>query len=307
MPSTTLMLTYEDAKAQILWDTKSEILPFLEIELTDEDGKPPIVLRQEIRFLEPGKCRKCQQTFHGKTPYHPNSLEPRFKHKADDAILTENPLNLRKKNFWNPERLADFQLSQVAETSALRTMDNPSSAPLSSQKQPTPMRHTYSQKKWMPKNVLLESTSTSYPSQDPDTIMGVDQQQLAKEGCGARPSIPSSEAILADPAPPPMQSNPHESRSFSHGTPPSSKLMSSANPDSPLDRVESRLSLHLEANATSLPDSTCRMPQMFMQTSQTVNGVAVSSFGLSNPPNLFISPEGVAYKELGAPLLPALD
>ncbi|KAL2623732.1 hypothetical protein R1flu_007977 [Riccia fluitans] len=307
MPSTTLTVTYEDSRAQILWDTKNEIPSFVEIELTDEDGKPPIVLRQEVRFLEPGKCRKCQQTFHGKTPCRPNSLEQGLKRKADDAIWTQNPSNLKKKNFWNPERLADFQRSQAAETSTLRTKDDLASVPLASQKQPTPMHHPYSQKKWMPKSVLSKLTSTSNSLQDPDTIMEMDQQQLPKEGSGARSSTPSSKAILADPAPLPMQSNAHESRLIPDGAPLASKLMSSANPISPLDRAGSELSPPREVNATFLSGSVCRTPQMFMQTSQTVNDAAVSSFGLPNLPNLFISPEGIAYKELGAPLSPILD
>ncbi|KAL2642708.1 hypothetical protein R1flu_010295 [Riccia fluitans] len=71
MPSTTLTLTYEDARAQILWDTKNEIPAFVEIELSDDDGRPLIVLHQEGKAPEiPQSSQKQQTSYH---PSHPST------------------------------------------------------------------------------------------------------------------------------------------------------------------------------------------------------------------------------------------
>ncbi|KAL2642701.1 hypothetical protein R1flu_010288 [Riccia fluitans] len=157
MPSTSFTLTYEDARAQILWDTKNEFPSFVEIELTDEDGRPPIVLRQEVRFLEPGKCRKCHQAFHGRRSCRPNPTDQGHKRKAQDQLPTEAPPDHGKRNFWNPERLADFQRSQAAETSSQRGLSKPPTALQSLQTQMKPTNSSHPHTKWVQKPEVLNT------------------------------------------------------------------------------------------------------------------------------------------------------
>ncbi|KAL2610772.1 hypothetical protein R1flu_022464 [Riccia fluitans] len=104
MPSTTLTLTYEDTRAQILWDTKNEIPAFVEIELSDNDGRPPIT---EVSLQNAGQreqVRPDHRTAGSKqTPAWPGGLCEIMNH---NSLKTQVPSRLLITS-WNVRGLND--------------------------------------------------------------------------------------------------------------------------------------------------------------------------------------------------------
>ncbi|KAL2624303.1 hypothetical protein R1flu_008548 [Riccia fluitans] len=304
MPSTMLTLTYEDAWAQILWDTKNEILPYVEIELIDEDGKPPIILRQEVRFLEPGKCRKCQQAIHGRTPCHLNQSSQGHKRKAEEDARLENPPSTRKTNFWNPEHLADFQRSQAAETSKQSNPASPPSVPQASQKQPAlSKRSTPLLTKWMPKSRFSELSPASHSTQDPDSVMedGLHKGSLAD----SRDDTPTKGSALE--ASPPLEDlslNFNASTSGSDlGTSMGLKLHLQRFETAQFETPKVQSFSHNGACGNSILGSvrsTTLTPDLSVQSTIPAPN---QEMRLPTRPKFYMSPDGVASYEPGPPLL----
>ncbi|KAL3680062.1 hypothetical protein R1sor_023018 [Riccia sorocarpa] len=179
MPTTSMLLSYEHARAQILWDTKNEIPPHVEIELADHVEGKSFILRQEVTFLEPGACRKCNRPYHGRTPCGtpPGNLSHKRKERSDqpDANSVELGSRTKRTSFWHPDRLANFQKSQeqpdqthpprefpeighIGTSSGAAT--NPTVAESSSQQPPTGKSTEASQKHLQTKSATAKHAPT---------------------------------------------------------------------------------------------------------------------------------------------------
>ncbi|KAL3685622.1 hypothetical protein R1sor_003644 [Riccia sorocarpa] len=118
MPATSMLLSYEHVRAQILWDSNNEIPPHVEIELAEPDEGKSFILRQEDRHRQIPRDPEQTSQF---GPIKVDNQHPHAQIHLDQAIALEAP---RIASPANSEGISSDH--EIAKTNELSQSQGPS-------------------------------------------------------------------------------------------------------------------------------------------------------------------------------------
>ncbi|KAL2642715.1 hypothetical protein R1flu_010302 [Riccia fluitans] len=253
-------------------------------------------------FSRTGKCRKCLMPFHGRTPCRNNQTTQGQKRKMEDVAPLEAQPAPRKNNFWNPDRLAEFQRLQATESQNQENQTRTPSIPREPSKQTSaPIRSVLPHTRWMPKITLTDPTVDDSSARDSDSPLNKDRDRMVLDAGDALPAAPYTKNYGEVNPPIWSRSHPGESSSLP-GDASSSDALRSLHTTSEQDAIlEDPQTPQFKAQEISMEASVDRTTPSLEQANEPTIPTHTTPTGILPPTNFFMSPDGVAYNQPGPP------